>query len=99
MFSFFKACEYSLQKELMEYEVEYHVLQEELSITPQHEADLKKLKEANKNLHRQNLELVEQLHNKSGQQHALEATNQVDMICYNFRLVENVLTLCQSVCR
>lgn len=74
---FLQACECNLQKELQAYEVEYHVLQEEQAISPQHTADYQKLKEANKNLKRQNLDLLEQLHHANTNQHGLETSNQV----------------------
>lgn len=66
----------SLSRELHAYEVEYHVLQEELALSPQKDADFKKLQEANRNLKRQNLDLLEQLHHSNSQQHALETSNQ-----------------------
>lgn len=83
-----QACEYSLAKELQAYEVEYHVLQEELAISPQHTEDFQKLKEANKNLKRQNLDLLEQLHHANSHQHALETSNQVQSATsvYHLRL-------------
>ncbi|XP_071550765.1 TBC1 domain family member 1 [Panulirus ornatus] len=71
-----QACECSLSQELQAYEVEYHVLQEELALSPQNDADFNKLKEANKNLKRQNLDLLEQLHHSNSHQHALETSNQ-----------------------
>ncbi|XP_042855971.1 TBC1 domain family member 1-like isoform X2 [Penaeus japonicus] len=71
-----QACEMSLSRELHAYEVEYHVLQEELALSPQKDADFKKLQEANRNLKRQNLDLLEQLHHSNSQQHALETSNQ-----------------------
>ncbi|XP_064100515.1 TBC1 domain family member 1-like isoform X1 [Macrobrachium nipponense] len=71
-----QACECSLSRELHAYEVEYHVLQEELALSPQNTADVQKLKEANRNLKRQNLDLLEQLHQSNSHQHALETSNQ-----------------------
>uniref|UniRef100_A0A0P4WCG4 Rab-GAP TBC domain-containing protein n=1 Tax=Scylla olivacea TaxID=85551 RepID=A0A0P4WCG4_SCYOL len=71
-----QACDCSLSKELQAYEVEYHVLQEEAALSPLNNAEYSKLKEANKNLKRQNLDLLEQLHHANSQQHALEASNQ-----------------------
>lgn len=70
----------SLSRELHAYEVEYHVLQEELALSPQKDADFKKLQEANRNLKRQNLDLLEQLHHSNSQQHALETSNQVQTV-------------------
>ncbi|KAK3867460.1 hypothetical protein Pcinc_027094 [Petrolisthes cinctipes] len=70
-----QACECSLSQELQAYEVEYHVLQEELALSPQNNADISKLREANRNLKRQNLDLLEQLHHSSNHQHALDSTN------------------------
>lgn len=72
-----QACDCSLSKELQAYEVEYHVLQEEAALSPLNNAEFNKLKEANKNLKRQNLDLLEQLHQANSHQHALEASNQV----------------------
>lgn len=57
--------------------MEYHVLQEEEALSPLKTTEFNKLKEANKNLKRQNLDLLEQLHHANSQQHALEASNQV----------------------
>ncbi|KAK7068039.1 TBC1 domain member 4 [Halocaridina rubra] len=71
-----QACECSLSRELHAYEVEYHVLQEELALSPQNDSDIRKLKEANKNLKRQNLDLLEQLHQSNSRQHVLETSNQ-----------------------
>ncbi|KAK8746622.1 hypothetical protein OTU49_017111 [Cherax quadricarinatus] len=71
-----QACDCSLRQELQAYEVEYHVLQEELAFSPQNHTDFQKLKEANKNLKRQNLDLLEQLHHANSHQHALETSNQ-----------------------
>ncbi|KAG0719497.1 TBC1 domain family member 1 [Chionoecetes opilio] len=71
-----QACDCSLSKELQAYEVEYHVLQEESALSPLNNAEFNKLKEANKNLKRQNLDLLEQLHHGNSHQHALEASNQ-----------------------
>ena len=76
-----------MTKELQAYEVEYHVLQEEAALSPLNSAEFTKLKEANKNLKRQNLDLLEQLHHANSQQHALEASNQVSvLIFYPFRV-------------
>ncbi|XP_042241893.1 TBC1 domain family member 1-like [Homarus americanus] len=71
-----QACECSLSQELQAYEVEYHVLQEEMALSPQNHTDFQKLKEANKNLKRQNLDLLEQLRHANSHQHALETSNQ-----------------------
>ncbi|XP_068231745.1 TBC1 domain family member 1 isoform X2 [Palaemon carinicauda] len=71
-----QACECSLSRELHAYEVEYHVLQEELALSPQNDMDIRKLKEANRNLKRQNLDLLEQLHQSNSHQHGLETSNQ-----------------------
>nr|XP_045614273.1 TBC1 domain family member 1-like [Procambarus clarkii] len=71
-----QACECTLKQELQAYEVEYHVLQEELALSPQNHTDFQKMKEANKNLKRQNLDLLEQLHHSNSHQHALETSNQ-----------------------
>lgn len=71
-----QACDCSLSRDLHAYEVEYHVLQEEEALSPLKTTEFNKLKEANNNLKRQNLDLLEQLHHANSQQHALEASNQ-----------------------
>jgi len=50
-----------ISKQLHEYEVEYHVLQEEMSSTRPEQEQLKRLTAENKRLSEQNLALVEQL--------------------------------------
>ena len=74
---FFKVSDCTVSKELSAYQVEYEVLQEELSICPQQDADMQKLKESSKNLKRQNLDLLEQLHVANNRQQTLETMNQV----------------------
>lgn len=66
-----------MKTEISSYEVEYQVLQEELCFAPQQEANLNKLKEANKNLKKQNLDLLEDLQVAKTRQQSLEASNQV----------------------
>ena len=56
------------------------MLKEELALSPQNDLDIRKLREANRNLKRQNLDLLEQLHHSNAQQHALETSNQVSGI-------------------
>ncbi|CAL4115369.1 unnamed protein product, partial [Meganyctiphanes norvegica] len=73
---FAKAMECNLSTELHTYEVEYHVLQEEAQLSPAHDTDIRKMREANKNLKRQNLDLLEQLHQTAQHQAGLETSNQ-----------------------
>lgn len=63
-----------ISKQLQAYEVEYHVLQEEMLSSPQKgENDLiHKLEQANRNLKRQNMELLEKLQHANSQNHSLE---------------------------
>ncbi|XP_064636063.1 TBC1 domain family member 1-like isoform X2 [Lineus longissimus] len=63
-----------ISKQLQAYEVEYHVLQEEMITSPQRgENDqIQKLEGANRNLKRQNMELLEQLQAAHGTQHSLQ---------------------------
>ena len=63
-----------ISKQLHAYEVEYHVLQEEMISTPQRsETDvISKLEAANHNLKRQNLELLEKLQATHSQVTSLE---------------------------
>ncbi|KAB7505425.1 TBC1 domain family member 1 [Armadillidium nasatum] len=75
--SFFaEVCECNVKKELSTYEVEYQVLQEESFFSPQQNANLQKLKESCKNLKRQNLDLLEDLHSAKLRQQNLESSNQ-----------------------
>ena len=79
--SFFaEVCDINVTKELSAYQVEFQVLQEELSLSPQQDASINKLKEASKNLKRQNLDLLEQLHSSNIRQQNLEASNQVNIL-------------------
>ncbi|XP_064607616.1 TBC1 domain family member 1-like isoform X2 [Liolophura sinensis] len=63
-----------ISKQLQAYEVEYHVLQEEMLSSPQKgENDMiHKLEQANRNLKRQNMELLEKLQHANSQNHSLE---------------------------
>jgi chromosome segregation ATPase len=62
-----------LSKDLYGYEIEYHVLQEEMQKTPHHGEDvISRLEQANHNLKRQNLELLEQLQAARSQSHSSE---------------------------
>ena len=63
-----------ISKQLHAYEVEYHVLQEEMVTTPQRgETDVvTKLEAANHSLKRQNLELLEQLQISHSHIHSLD---------------------------
>ncbi|XP_074649702.1 TBC1 domain family member 1-like isoform X2 [Tubulanus polymorphus] len=63
-----------ISKELQAYEVEYHVLQEEMISSPQRgDTDIiQKLETANRNLKHQNMELLEQLQHARVQQRSLE---------------------------
>jgi hypothetical protein len=63
-----------ISKQLQAYEVEYHVLQEEMITSPQRgESDqIQKLEVANRNLKRQNMELLEQLQAAHSTQHSLQ---------------------------
>ena len=63
-----------LSKDLYGYEVEYHVLQEEMQKTPHRGEDdiISQLEQVNHNLKQQNLELLEQLQTSRSQCHSLE---------------------------
>nr|CAH1267700.1 TBC1D1 [Branchiostoma lanceolatum] len=71
-----RAFEIDISKQLHAYEVEYHVLQEEMISSPQRgDVDrMEKLEQANRNLKRQNMELLEKLQTSHSSIHSLEAT-------------------------
>ncbi|XP_078682785.1 TBC1 domain family member 1-like isoform X5 [Branchiostoma floridae x Branchiostoma belcheri] len=71
-----RAFELDISKQLHAYEVEYHVLQEEMISSPQRgDVDrMEKLEQANRNLKRQNMELLEKLQTSHSSIHSLEAT-------------------------
>ncbi|XP_038055153.1 TBC1 domain family member 1-like [Patiria miniata] len=74
-----KAYQLDISKELHAYEVEYHMLQEEMAPSPVHQraqqpaTDVHKLETANRNLRRHNSELVEQLQGAHNTIHSQEA--------------------------
>ncbi|XP_047736241.1 uncharacterized protein LOC108675467 [Hyalella azteca] len=75
---FDQAFELNLSEELSAYEVEYQVLREELSVTPQRQHhSVTKLKQERRALKRQNLDLAEQLQQAQAQKRALESSNQL----------------------
>ncbi|XP_022084449.1 TBC1 domain family member 1-like [Acanthaster planci] len=75
-----KAYQLDISKELHAYEVEYHMLQEEMAPSPVHQrtqpptTDIHKLETANRNLRRHNSELLEQLQSAHTTIHSQEAT-------------------------
>ncbi|XP_067663827.1 TBC1 domain family member 1-like isoform X1 [Haliotis asinina] len=71
-----QAFELDITAQLRSYEVEYHVLREEMMYSPQRgESDLViKLEGINRNLRQQNMELLEKLQQAHGQTHSLEIT-------------------------
>ncbi|XP_033118426.1 TBC1 domain family member 1-like isoform X2 [Anneissia japonica] len=71
-----KTFELDISKELHAYEVEYHVIQEEMVNTPQSGDQLASLEAANLKLKRQNMELIEQLQSARNARHSQEATVQ-----------------------
>ncbi len=73
-----KAYQLDISKQLHAYEVEYHVLQEEMAPSPVHQrsravTDIQKLEGANRNLRRHNNELLEQLQSAHTSIHSQEA--------------------------
>ncbi|XP_071786587.1 TBC1 domain family member 1-like [Asterias amurensis] len=73
-----KAYQLDISKQLHAYEVEYHVLQEEMAPSPVHQrsravTDIQKLEGANRNLRRHNNELLEQLQGAHTSIHSQEA--------------------------
>ncbi|XP_071950636.1 TBC1 domain family member 1-like isoform X2 [Antedon mediterranea] len=71
-----KAFELDISKELHAYEVEYHVIQDEMVNTPHSGDQLATLESANLKLKRQNMELIEQLQSARNARHSQEATVQ-----------------------
>ncbi|XP_046369394.2 TBC1 domain family member 1-like isoform X2 [Haliotis rufescens] len=71
-----QAFDLDITAQLRSYEVEYHVLREEMMYSPQRgESDLViKLEGINRNLRQQNMELLEKLQQAHGQTHSLEIT-------------------------
>lgn len=64
-----QVCEMDISKQLHAYEVEYHVLQDEMAegVSPCDDGDrLEKLERANSQLKRQNMELLEKLQVTAG---------------------------------
>ncbi|KAF0291004.1 TBC1 domain family member 1 [Amphibalanus amphitrite] len=73
---FRKAVELDISRQLLSYEVEYHVLQEEVLASPSHaDSDLNKLGAMNQNLKRQVMELLHQLQTSSDQIKTLTERN------------------------
>ncbi|XP_048778738.1 TBC1 domain family member 1-like isoform X3 [Ostrea edulis] len=68
--------ELEISKQLQAYEVEYHVLREEMLFSPQRgETDLnQKLEDANRNLKQQNMELLEKIQHIHSHHRSLEIT-------------------------
>ena len=63
-----QAVELDIGRQLLSYEVEYQVLQEEVPASPSHaDSDLNKLGTMNQNLKRQVMDLLQQLHTSSDQ--------------------------------
>lgn len=75
-FNFKQVFEMDISKQLQAYEVEYHVLREEMLYSPSRgEADvINKLEDANQNLKHQNVELLEKLQHLHSHQRSLEMT-------------------------
>ncbi|XP_013417491.1 TBC1 domain family member 1 isoform X2 [Lingula anatina] len=64
-----------ISQQLNSYEVEYHVLQEEMLWSPQQgNMDIERLEQANQSLKRQNMQMLEQLQTAHNQNHTLEVT-------------------------
>lgn len=83
----FQAFELDLSKQLQSYEVEYHVLKEEMMYSPQTGDDdqLEKLEQANHNLKQQNMELIEKL------QHSHSHETSLEIMIHNFQTQETKL--------
>ena len=63
-----QAVELDISRQLLSYEVEYHVLQEEVLASPSHaDSDLNKLGAMNQNLKRQVMDLLQQLQTSNDQ--------------------------------
>lgn len=76
-----------LSKQLQSYEVEYHVLKEEMMYSPQKGDDdeLAKLEQANHSLKQQNMELIEKL------QHAHSRETSLEIMIHNYQTQETKL--------
>ncbi|KAL4230457.1 domain member [Mactra antiquata] len=76
-----------VSKQLQSYEVEYHVLKEEMMYSPQKgDSDLlTKLEQANRSLKQQNMELIEKLQNAHSHERSLE------IMIHNFQMQETKL--------
>lgn len=74
--SVLQVFELDISKQLQAYEVEYHVLREEMIYSPSTgDTDrIKKLEDANLRLKQQNNELLEKLQNMNSHQHSLDIT-------------------------
>ncbi|XP_037072482.1 TBC1 domain family member 1-like isoform X2 [Pollicipes pollicipes] len=73
---FKKAVELDIGRQLLSYEVEYHVLQEEVLASPSHaDSDLNKLGAMNQNLKRQVMDLLQQLQTSNDQVKSLTERN------------------------
>jgi len=76
-----------LSKQLQSYEVEYHVLKEEMMYSPQKGAgdEIEKLEQANHSLKHQNMELIEKL------QHAHSRETSLEIMIHNCQTQETKL--------
>ncbi|XP_060603835.1 TBC1 domain family member 1-like isoform X2 [Ruditapes philippinarum] len=74
----------NISKQLQSYEVEYHVLKEEMMYSPQRgDSDLlDKLEQANQSLKQQNMELIEKL------QHSHSHERSLEIMIHNFQMQE-----------
>ncbi|NXP31426.1 TBCD1 protein, partial [Leiothrix lutea] len=88
--------EMDIAKQLQAYEVEYHVLQDELIDSSLNDNQrLDKLEKANSSLHKQNFDLLEELQVANGKIQNLEAT--VELLLTNEgKLKQSILTLEQE---
>lgn len=73
---FSQVFELEINKQLQAYEVEYHVLREEMLFSPQRgETDMyQKIEDANRNLKQQNMELLEKIQHIHSHHRSLEIT-------------------------
>lgn len=80
----FQVFDMNISKQLQSYEVEYHVLKEEMMYSPQRgDSDLfDKLEQANQSLKQQNMELIEKL------QHAHSHERSLEIMIHNFQMQE-----------
>lgn len=83
----FQAFDLDLSKQLQSYEVEYHVLKEEMMYSPHKGAgdELEKLEQANHSLKHQNMELIEKL------QHAHSRETSLEIMIHNYQTQETKL--------